>query len=459
MTGLLIRDCEVDGNAGLDVRVRDGVVVEIAAGLRPDGAESIDAGGGALIPGLHDHHLHLFALAAALDSVDCGPAAVGDAAGFATALRTASARGPVRATGYFESVAGMLDRDALDALVPDLPVRVQHRSGSVWFLNSAALAATGLRDSPDPAVERDERGRATGRIVRGDHLLRRDDDRRPDLTGVGRLLASYGVTGVTDATPRLDVESVVALHTAHDAGALPQRMLLLGAPLDAAQARGVPWKILVDEMRGLDPSGLLAEIRLAHAADRPVALHCTSRAETVLAVTGLAAAGVRPGDRLEHAGVLPREFDDELAVAGVTVVTQPHFIAQRGDDYLRDVEPADHDLLYRCGSLIAAGVSVAAGSDAPYGFASPWAAVAAAVARRTPGGNVITAQERVRPARALQLFLGRGLQPGGPPRRVAIGEPADLCLLDAPLEAVLSAPTAERVTATIINGRVVHRHP
>jgi predicted amidohydrolase YtcJ len=456
MTGLLIRRCEVDGIGGLDVRIRDGVVVEIEQELRRDAEELVDGGRGALIPGLHDHHLHLLALAAALGSVNCGPGAVRDVADLAQKLRGAAARGPVRGVGYFESVAGALDRDLLDGFVPDVPVRVQHRSGSVWFLNSAALVESGLADSADPAIEHDAAGRATGRLTGGDRLLQRSDGALPDLAEVGRLLASYGVTGVTDATPQLDGRVAAALHMAQDDGALPQRMLLLGAPLEAAQAAGVPWKIVVDEARGLDPAGLLEEIHAAHVAGRPVAIHCTSRAETVLAVTVLHTAGPEPGDRLEHAGVLPIEFDAELARTGVTVVTQPHFIAARGDGYLENVEPSDHALLYRCGSLIHAGVAVAAGTDAPFESADPWSAITAAVQRRTQSGIVIAARERVSVRRALELFLGPGLAPGGPPRRISPGTRADLCLLDARLDAVLADPRAEHVAATIISGHVVH---
>lgn len=454
MSALLIRDCEVAGRRGVDVRIRGGRVFEIAASLRSDGEESLHASGGALIHGLHDHHLHLFALAADLRSVPCGPDMQRDFDSLAAALRAAAANGPVRGTRYFESVAGQLDRDVLDRCVADVPVRVQHRSGAVWFLNSTALSATGLLDSADPAVERDERGRATGRIVRGDHLLRTADSERPGLTEVGQLLASYGVTGVTDATPRLDVESVVALHAAQDSGTLPQRILLLGAPLEATAARGVPWKIVVDEMQGLDPTALVDEIRTAHAAERPVALHCTSRAETVLAVDALRRAAPRHGDRLEHAGLLPVELSADLAQAGITVVTQPHFLAERGDDYLADVDPADHDLLYRCGSLIAAGVPVAAGTDAPFGRPDPWAAMAAATARRSASGAVVGPDERIDTRRALDLFLGGPLAPGGQPRRVEPGIVADLCLLDAPLDAVLAEPSRERVAATVISGHL-----
>ena len=441
MSGLLLRNCEVDGIGGIDIVLRDGTIAEIGAALRGDVDDVVDGAGGALIPGLHDHHLHLFALAAALDSVDCSPMAVPDATAFEAALRSASRHGPVRGVGYFESVAGTLDRFVLDAFVPDVPVRIQHRSGSVWFLNSAALAEVNLSDS-------------TGRLVRADHLLRRPGGPLPDLSRVGRLLASYGVTGVTDATPQLDVPSVLALHAAQDEGALPQRMLLLGAPLEAAQAAGVPWKIVVDELVGLDPAGLVDEIRAAHAARRPAAIHCTSRAETVLAVAALRDAGPERGDRLEHAGILPPDLDAELARAGVAVVTQPHFIADRGDDYLDNVEPDDHDLLYRCGSLIDAGVPVAAGTDAPYGLSDPWHAIAAAVNRRTEAGVTIGASERLDPRRALDLFLAKPLDLGGEPSRIEIGARADLCLLAAPLRDVLADPSSEYVAATVIAGKV-----
>src|SRR4051795_8534336 len=181
---MLIRDGEVDGRAGVDVRIRSGVVVEVAPALRRDGEAVLPAGGGAVIPGLHDHHLHLFALAADLRSRHCGPADVRGTAEFGQLLRTAADRGPVRATGYYETVAGPLDRDVLDAFVPDVPVRVQHRSGAVWFLNSAALAMSELLDASDEAVERDAQGRATGRLLRGDHLLRNDHQIwRSDVSG------------------------------------------------------------------------------------------------------------------------------------------------------------------------------------------------------------------------------------------------------------------------------------
>ena len=134
------------------------------------------------------------------------------------------------------------------------------------------------------------------------------------------------------------------------------------------------------------------------------------------------------------------------------MVTQPAFVAERGDRYLTEVDAADQPDLYRCASLLEAGVRVASSSDAPYAEADPWAAIRAAVRRTTAGGRPLGLAERLVPDRALDLFLGSFDDPGGPPRRVAVGAVADLCLLAAP---PAEAPFVERpVAATVIAGRL-----
>ena len=245
MSGLLVTGCEVNGVAGLDVRVRGGVVAEVAPQLPPDGDDVLAARGGAILPGLHDHHLHLTAMAAALDSIPCGPPAVEDLDALASSLRGASRAAPtgawLRGVGYHESVAGALDCDALDALVADRPVRVQHRSGALWMLNRAALRVTGLEDAAP-----------SGRMFRADRVL---GERVPpvalDLAEVGRRLAAVGVTGVTDATPALDRRAFDLLTAAVARDDLPQRLMLLGAaqlpePGHPRLTLG-PWKLVLDE--------------------------------------------------------------------------------------------------------------------------------------------------------------------------------------------------------------------
>jgi predicted amidohydrolase YtcJ len=456
----LIRDVEIDGRAGLDVRIDGGRIAAI--GERLAGEALIDARGGALIPGLADHHLHLLALASsrasvALDDV-ASPADVD--ARIAAAAAAPGAGGWVRAIGYHERLAGALTRERLDALAPMAPVRVQHQTGSLWVLNSAALATVGAEDGPD-AVERGADGRPTGRIWRGDAWLRsRLGDQPPPLAPIGALLASFGITHLTDASVTTDASAAAVLADAHRAGDLPQRLMLmsggaLSEPADGAFTVG-PVKVLLDDHALPDLATFGDRIADARRWGRSVAVHCVTAGELALSLAAFEMAGARPGDRIEHGGVVPSEAIGQLRALGLTVVTQSAFVRERGDRYLAEVDPAEQPDLYRCGSLIAAGVPVAGSSDAPYASPDPWIGVAAAIDRRTFAGRELGVSERIGAADALALYLGEASAPAGPARRVAIGRPADLCLLRTPLREALARPDAGQVRATVIGGAPVH---
>ena len=148
-----------------------------------------------------------------------------------------------------------------------------------------------------------------------------------------------------------------------------------------------------------------------------------------------------------------------LRASGVTVVTQPNFVAERGDDYLADVAPEEQPDLWPVASLLAAGIPVAAGTDAPYGRPDPWALVHAAATRRTAAGHPLGRAERLDPRRALDLLLGPADRPGGPPRRVAAGAPADLCLLWYPLQEALARLPVNPVRATFRVGQQTYGDP
>ena len=463
-SGLLLRNVEIGGRR-LDVRTRGAVIVEIGPALRGDGATDVVEGhGGALLPGLHDHHIHLLATAAARRSVAAGPPEVRNRGELQQAMRRAPAGRVdeewVRAVGYHESVAGALDRHDLDILVPDRPLRLQHRGGALWMLNSLAIDRLALDDTSHPGIERDATGQPTGRLHRADDLLRRrPGGLPPGLRCVGELLAGYGVTGATDATPYQHAEDLLPLVEAVRSGAIPQRVVVTGGPalagLELAPELGRgPVKLVVDDSSPPDIDGLAAHISLAHAAGRAVAVHCVTRIATVLALAAWDQAGSRAGDRIEHGSVIPAELVEQVRRHGLTVVTQPGLVAERGDDYRREVDDDDQPHLYRCRSLLEAGVPVAGSTDAPYTDADPWRAMRAAVQRRTPGGITLGRHERIRPRRALELFLGDAQDPGRLPRKVEVGAAADLCLLHVPLAVALARLTADDVAAAICAGNL-----
>ena len=178
----------------------------------------------------------------------------------------------------------------------------------------------------------------------------------------------------------------------------------------------------------------------------------------MFALSALGETGTLPGDRIEHASVADDATLELLrAVAGdanhLTVVTQPNFIAERGDQYLRDVAPDDHPHLYRGRAFLHADIPLGGGTDAPFGDPDPWFAMQAAVHRRTAAGRTIGDEERLSPEQALALFTTPLEDPGGKPRRTQVGAKADFCLLDVPWREARTQLGADRVRATFVGGR------
>jgi predicted amidohydrolase YtcJ len=468
---VLVQNAEIRGRPGRDVRVDSRQIVEVGGRLaRRRGETVLDAAGGAVIPGLHDHHLHLRAVLAARQSVDVsgatGPAAFDRI--LAEAARAAPPGSWLRATGWSEHSAGQLDRHRLDALAGAQPVRVQHRSGAMWVLNSVALRQVGADDARLDGLERDDAGAPTGRLRRLDEWLRSRLPPGPGASGLRADLGAFalqcaraGVTGFTDATPGIGQAEVDEFGQLSAAGIIPQRLVLMAPPgLREPAAAAVtlgPRKVILDDATLPDAAQLGALISQAHRSGSAVAVHCVTAEQLVVTVAAMELAGTA-GDRIEHASVVPPGYPAALARLGLTVVTQPGFISDRGDDYLREVEAGEQAWLYPCASLIRAGVAVAASTDAPFGPADPWRCISAAAQRRTSSGQVLGRAERVSAGRALRLFLGAPDDPGRS-RTVAPGQPGDLCVLRVPRRQVLASPAADCVRAAVIGGQVFEAGP
>jgi predicted amidohydrolase YtcJ len=428
---LIHRATLLDGTT-TDIRV-DERITDVGQLEPAKGEDVLDAAGATVIPGLHDHHVHLRSAAAALMSARVGPAEVRGRDDLARALADAPVGndGWVRAVGYHEAVAGPLDRGVLDEVSPPLPVRVQHRSGVLWTLNSAGLARVGLANHPDGRLRSSDRSWS-------DTLQRNEGG----LAEISRRLSEYGVTGVTDATPDFEVSDIVKLVQAHRHGELRQHVHCLA-----------PGKrILHDTDLNLDE--LTAWIAARHAEDAPVAVHCVTAAQLVVTLSALREAGTHPQDRVEHAAIVPDDAIAELKDLEVTLVTQPNFVAERGDQYLTDVPVDQHHELWRVASLLRAGVKVALSTDMPFGDGDPWATMRAAVHRRTASGAVLGPDECVSAREALTMFFGTSGAPTET-RAIAKGQPGDVTLLSAPPPEVLEELDSRMVAATIVVGQVV----
>ena len=447
----------------------------------------IDAAGGLLLPGLRDHHMHLFATAAAEQSVDCSALPDNAVTELQQRLSAAPTSDWVRGVNYHERIAGALDKNKLDRLIADRPVRLQHATGKMWFLNSMALdqlglqsprTVDGIRLAEIPGLECDAQGVPNGRFFRADAWLGRrlNQHSPPNLGALSRRLAGFGITGVTDTSASNNDQVAQLLANQQDTGGLQQRVRLMGSrelrPFSQPKLCSGELKILLDEYALPDLDELIGRIQQAHAADRGVAFHCVTQTELVFALSALSSAFSSAqsssrssaqssphnhADRIEHASIVPAATVPLIHELNLTLVTQPGLIATRGDQYRRDLDSTEQRNLYRCGTLLREGVRMAAGSDAPYGPLDPWLSMQTAVDRCTASGVVLGRAEGITPEQALGLFLGPAEAAGNGRYGIEPGERADLCLLHKPWQVAREHLTRELVRATFIDGVALHR--
>lgn len=464
---MLIRQAALSG-ALVDLRV-NAVVEAVAPHLEPRPGEAVlDAHGGELLPGLHDHHIHIYAAAAAATALDCQVGPGNPERGrerLAERIAEHPGQGWVRGINYHEQQLGELDRWMLDAMCSNRPLRIQHRSGKVWVCNSLALSLLGFAagDTID-GLEVDAQGRLTGRLVRGDTVMAQrlraiGESVDPDVQALSQQLARFGIVGLTDTSASNGIASAENFRLLQAQGTLLQHVQVMGN--DELETGYL--KILLDEDRLPPLDHLVQRINGARLKGRNVAFHCVTHLELVFALAGLAdAAPPEQGfDRIEHGAMVNDEMARRLAQMDMPVITQPGFLYAKGDQYLQDLSRSELGDLYRFRGLREQGVQVVASSDAPYGPISPWQVSATAMDRKTTGGAELSPWERVEPEVALSGYLTPPAQLNQ--RRafedlkaVRVGSPADLCLLGGRWQDYRQRPEEVAVRATLIGGSVVY---
>ena len=477
MTALILHNARVltfdrDRPCAEAVAVRDGRIAAVGELAQVSTAVSTDAErfncrGGALLPAFIDAHCHLLAYAASLRAVDCRTAR--SIADIQQALRTQAAATLadewIRAFGYEETSLAENrhpNRHDLDAITPGHPVRLIHGSGHASVLNTAALHALGIdstsEEPPGGVIEREiPSGEPNGVLLGMERLI---DARIPAIayeelmTGVREAAGAFlraGVSCIQDAGHHNGRAEWQLFERLIADGALPLSVVLMEGfehlgelPEHGAggRLRRGPVKIMLHELGdelSPDEDGLAAQVRTAHEAGRQVAIHAVGPRAVAAATAAIEQAlERRPRDehrhRIEHCSVLPPGLARRLAGLGVIVVSQPSFLRERGERYLQLVPPGEQPALYAFRTLQEAGVTLAAGSDAPVTEPAPLSAVAAAIDRRTAAGRPIAPEQAVVVEDGLRWWTADAAQAAflEPERGVVrTGRQGDLMLLSA----------------------------
>ena len=460
--------------------VAAGSAAETARALDGD-AQRIDCAGGLLLPAFIDAHCHLLAYAASLRSADCTRAR--SIAEIQESVRRQVAKTPagrwVRAFGYEETALVERrhpTRDDLDAAVPDYPVRLIHRGGHASVLNSVALRLADIGvASEEPSggvIERDlSSGEPNGVLLGMERQIDRVapplayEDLRAAVVEASHGLLRAGVGCVQDATYTNGRSEWELFERLFADGALPLDVVLLEGlermgelPEQSAHGRlrrGAV-KIMVEELGDTiapDEAELARRVAEVHTSARQLAVHAVGERAVLAAANAIDEALRRtPRDghrhRIEHCSLLPDGLAPRLSSLGVTVVSQPSFVYERGERYLQLVPAEEQGRLHAFRTLSQAGVRLAAGSDAPVATPAPLASVAAAVERRTAEGRDLAPGQAVSVSEALLWWTAGAAEAGfledelGALRR---GLRADLVLL--PAGALEASPAELRALA------------
>lgn len=431
------------------VAVRKGKIVRISGSeaineLRGAGTKAIDCRGKTVLPGFNDAHCHLVAFAESLLSPDLSPVAVHSISDIQGTLRKLSEELPlgswIRARGYNEFY---LDekrhptRWELDEATASHPIKLTHRSGHAHVLNSLALALAGIsNETPEPPggmIDRDlETGEPNGLLYgMSDYLAKvvpplDDSELEQGMELANERLLSLGITSIQDASPHNDLRRWQMFQRWKRQRKLRLRVnMMLGAEaLSQCQEQGFASrtgdsqlrlgaiKIILDETRGqLNPPQveLNRKVFEIHQSGLQVALHAVEETTIEAACLALEYALQRlpradHRHRVEHCSVCTPEMAKRLASLEAVVVTQPGFIYYSGQRYLKTVPHGQLKHLYPVGTLIKAGLKVAASSDCPVVSPNPLIGIYAAVSRMTETGQYFFPEQSISPLQGLLMY-------------------------------------------------------
>ncbi|MDR2984888.1 MAG: amidohydrolase, partial [Nocardiopsaceae bacterium] len=265
--------------SGTVVRVSNGKITAVESASGPGaigGAEPVDLGGGTLLPGFIDAHVH--PVFAGDRMCRCNLADIKTAAEYVDVIAAYAAAHPdaewITGGGWSMEAfpGGIPTKEQLDQVTGGRPAFLPNRDGHGAWVNSRALEIAGIDastpDPPDGRIERDAAGQPVGTLQEGaQQLVSRlippttADDWYDGLLAGQKYLLSLGITGWQDA--------IVGRH-----GDLPDPIdAYLRAAGDGSLKANVVGAMWWERDRGIEQVAELVEQRRTGQAGR---FHATS---------------------------------------------------------------------------------------------------------------------------------------------------------------------------------------
>ena len=485
----------------------------------PRGYRTIDLAGRCAVPGFNEAHNHMNSYGMTLEQIDASYPTVHAIRDIVAAVRERAASTPsgrwIIGRGYDDNKLEDRrhpTRHDLDQATTEHPVIIINGSGHLSAVNSLALQLAGVtRDTDDPVgghFVRDEHGEATGVLHETAQEAVRKlipaptvDDQVQALRRTNDAYVRAGITSSQDAGSD-SADDIKSYQQAVKQGYLklrtsmmirenllpqlvelgieqgfgderlrvgPIKMFIDGSLIGRTAAVTDPF---LDDPRP-DNLGLMMMpkeqfedyVMQAHAAGYQIAVHAIGDRgiDWVLDAYEKALTAMPRQDhrhRIEHCGICRPDILDRIKRLGVVPVSQPVFIIEYGDGFIRHLGPWRSQLTYPFRSFLERGIPLVFSSDCPVSDFAPLKSIQAAVTERTGSGQSYALEEAVTVEEALEMYTVAGAYATFEEDikgQIKAGMLADVTILEQDPRKVDPMSLAElKVSATMIGGKTVY---
>ncbi|HEV2127031.1 MAG TPA: amidohydrolase [Thermomicrobiales bacterium] len=506
----------------IDDRIADVGNLDDLQAAAPAGTDTVDLGGAALFPGFIESHNHMIAYGRSLAAIDARPTQLGSIKALVAAIRERASISPeggwLIARGYDDNQLAERrhpNRHDLDSVSERHPVLLVNGSGHLAVANTEALRLAGITattENPQGGeIVRDAHGQATGLLLETAQRLVQQAMPDPTVDDLVDALQAchdrYVAAGITSShTAGVNSTDEVTAHQrwAETADNPLRKTIMIGRSMFPAfrdtgmhtgfgddRLRVGPLKLFSDGsligrtaavsqpfledpnpnnlgMEMMPQEELDAIVLDGHTHGYQVAIHAIGdRAIEMCLDAFKRAQEAHPRDdarhRIEHCGILRPDLIDRLAREQVIPVSQPVFIREYGEGFIRHLGRERTALTYPFRSLLGAGIPVVFSSDCPVSAHEPLKSIQASVEERTNAGTEYEPQEAITPGEAIRAYTIHGARAGFAEDRVGTicpGMLADFTILARHPEDVAPAEIDQiPVVGTVIGGELAYQRP
>lgn len=490
--------------------------------LAPPHTETIDLGGAAVFPGFIEAHNHMILFGLGLAAIDARPSVLPSISSLIDAIRERASSTPqgswIVARGYDDNQLEDRrhpSRHDLDQGSSRHPVLLVNGSGHLAVANTLALREAGITATTEAPqggeIVRDAHGEPTGLLLETAQTLVRSVMPLPTVDDLVAALQEchdrYVAAGITSShTAGVNSMAEVRAHQRwRETASNPVRTtMMIGREMfDAFRDTGLrtgfgddrlrigPLKLFSDGsligrtaavsqpfLEDPDPANLGMEMmpqeeldEIVHDGHRhgyQVAIHAIGDRAVEMCLDAFRRAQSRvprqdARHRIEHCGILRPDLIARLSEQQVIPVSQPIFIREYGDGFIRHLGRERTALTYPFRTLLDAGLPLVFSSDCPVSAYEPLKSIQASVEEKTNTGTHYAPSEAISAQEAIRSYTVNGAFAGFAEDRLGMirtGYLADFTILDTHPDNVAPARIdAIPVRATVIGGEFAYQRP